>query len=311
MQRKLSTSMIINEDGTYLENYLSTVGELPNDVKRSLAVVKELDLLISVKLSAIKTLTQDAICAPPLGEARNELTKSIRLKLTEVEALSEEKKSLVTQSIDLVDGHKKTLELVLEKFGKEIGVNTANAVFSIFKPKLKRKKPITPAASLASTMYPPKKKSCEGSEKSVVLERKSGVTKEKSDEKVDKRKSSSSGSKRKEEKKPKETKKLVKREEIEEEEGEEGDKGEEEKKSGANTNDKKIHSKKDSNSEYDEDEDKNLYCFCQRMSYGSMIKCDNPRCKYQWFHFECLGITSAPKGKWYCPECKKKIKKKR
>jgi hypothetical protein len=46
------------------------------------------------------------------------------------------------------------------------------------------------------------------------------------------------------------------------------------------------------------------YCTCRQVSYGSMIACDNDNCKYQWFHFECVKITTKPKGKWYCPLCR-------
>lgn len=34
--------------------------------------------------------------------------------------------------------------------------------------------------------------------------------------------------------------------------------------------------------EGEEGEDKELYCFCQKLSYGEMIACDNPDCPYQW-----------------------------
>lgn len=48
------------------------------------------------------------------------------------------------------------------------------------------------------------------------------------------------------------------------------------------------------------------YCFCNRESYGEMIACDNPNCPYEWFHYDCIGMTQPPKGKWYCsPNCKK------
>ena len=29
-----------------------------------------------------------------------------------------------------------------------------------------------------------------------------------------------------------------------------------------------------------------------------MIKCDNPSCKREWFHFHCVGLKNQPKGKW-------------
>lgn len=46
------------------------------------------------------------------------------------------------------------------------------------------------------------------------------------------------------------------------------------------------------------------YCVCNNVSYGEMIACDNPDCVVEWFHYECVGITQQPKGKWYCPQCK-------
>jgi hypothetical protein len=45
-----------------------------------------------------------------------------------------------------------------------------------------------------------------------------------------------------------------------------------------------------------------VYCFCNYISYGNMIKCDNPSCKREWFHFHCVGLKNQPKGKWFCSE---------
>ncbi|GBG68502.1 hypothetical protein CBR_g3046 [Chara braunii] len=56
------------------------------------------------------------------------------------------------------------------------------------------------------------------------------------------------------------------------------------------------------------------YCFCNQVSYGEMIACDNPSCKIEWFHFECVGLTCSdnrPKGKWYCPTCATTMKKRK
>lgn len=52
------------------------------------------------------------------------------------------------------------------------------------------------------------------------------------------------------------------------------------------------------------------YCFCHQVSYGEMIGCDNPDCPIEWFHFACVGLTSKPKGKWYCSKCSAERKKK-
>jgi len=53
------------------------------------------------------------------------------------------------------------------------------------------------------------------------------------------------------------------------------------------------------------------YCLCQQVSYGEMIGCDNQECPIEWFHFGCMGLTTKPKGKWYCPKCQPMFKKKR
>ncbi|XP_061348419.1 PHD finger protein ING1 [Gastrolobium bilobum] len=45
------------------------------------------------------------------------------------------------------------------------------------------------------------------------------------------------------------------------------------------------------------------YCFCNQVSYGEMVACDNPSCKIEWFHFGCVGLKEQPKGKWYCSNC--------
>jgi len=52
------------------------------------------------------------------------------------------------------------------------------------------------------------------------------------------------------------------------------------------------------------------YCVCHQVSYGEMIGCDNLECPIEWFHFGCVGLTSKPKGKWFCPRCSTDRKKK-
>ena len=55
------------------------------------------------------------------------------------------------------------------------------------------------------------------------------------------------------------------------------------------------------------------FCYCGGPEEGTMIACDNEDCSIEWFHTGCLRITTVPKGKWYCPDCRKlpKFKRKR
>ncbi|KAH7641272.1 inhibitor of growth protein 3 [Dermatophagoides farinae] len=50
------------------------------------------------------------------------------------------------------------------------------------------------------------------------------------------------------------------------------------------------------------------YCYCDSVSYGEMIFCENKECPYQWFHYECVGIKVPPDGSWFCPTCLKDVK---
>ena len=59
----------------------------------------------------------------------------------------------------------------------------------------------------------------------------------------------------------------------------------------------------DDDEEDDEDGGEMKWCICNDVSYGEMICCDSKDCPIEWFHYGCVHITSAPKGKWYCPQC--------
>ncbi|UMM40063.1 hypothetical protein L5515_016840 [Caenorhabditis briggsae] len=48
------------------------------------------------------------------------------------------------------------------------------------------------------------------------------------------------------------------------------------------------------------------YCICQDTKTDTMIFCENPRCKYEWYHFSCIGMETAPEGEWFCEGCTKK-----
>ncbi|KAG1749142.1 uncharacterized protein EDB91DRAFT_836481 [Suillus paluster] len=54
------------------------------------------------------------------------------------------------------------------------------------------------------------------------------------------------------------------------------------------------------------------YCYCNQVSFGTMIACDSDDCKVEWFHLPCTGLSEAPKRrKWYCQSCMTQKGKKR
>uniref|UniRef100_A0A7E4W7L9 Inhibitor of growth protein 3 n=1 Tax=Panagrellus redivivus TaxID=6233 RepID=A0A7E4W7L9_PANRE len=54
-----------------------------------------------------------------------------------------------------------------------------------------------------------------------------------------------------------------------------------------------------------EEEDDRPWCFCGDRAYGEMVECSNSMCHYIWFHFQCVGITTTPAGRWFCPQCRR------
>lgn len=62
----------------------------------------------------------------------------------------------------------------------------------------------------------------------------------------------------------------------------------------------------DAADEADAGEDTTTYCFCEQVSYGEMVACDNDDCVREWFHYGCVGLKEPPVGKWYCSDCLKK-----
>ena len=55
----------------------------------------------------------------------------------------------------------------------------------------------------------------------------------------------------------------------------------------------------------EDNDDTSTYCFCDQVSYGEMVACDNDMCSKEWFHYGCVGLKEPPVGKWYCSDCAK------
>lgn len=55
----------------------------------------------------------------------------------------------------------------------------------------------------------------------------------------------------------------------------------------------------------DEAQEEDIWCICRKPENGQkMIACENEDCKHQWYHFDCVGLESAPKGEWICSSCR-------
>ncbi|KAL5011782.1 hypothetical protein ScPMuIL_010333 [Solemya velum] len=53
-----------------------------------------------------------------------------------------------------------------------------------------------------------------------------------------------------------------------------------------------------------------VYCYCGLPEdHDMMIGCEDENCEIEWYHLICLKIKKVPKGKWICPECRKRASK--
>ena len=60
----------------------------------------------------------------------------------------------------------------------------------------------------------------------------------------------------------------------------------------------------DAEEDLEVDENEPRYCYCNGVSYGEMIACDNENCpRGEWFHLKCVGLKEAPPegGKFLLP----------
>ncbi|KAI1075373.1 hypothetical protein F5B20DRAFT_560082 [Whalleya microplaca] len=60
-----------------------------------------------------------------------------------------------------------------------------------------------------------------------------------------------------------------------------------------------------------EEEEEKHYCLCRRVSSGNMVACDGAACPHEWFHWKCVGLRAEPRGKWFCPDCRDKLRGRR
>ncbi|XP_054575327.1 inhibitor of growth protein 4 isoform X6 [Eptesicus fuscus] len=82
------------------------------------------------------------------------------------------------------------------------------------------------------------------------------------------------------------------------------------KKKGRTQKEKKAARARSKGKNSDEEAPKAAQKKLKLVSYGEMIGCDNPDCSIEWFHFACVGLTTKPRGKWFCPRCSQERKKK-
>ncbi|KAJ3427882.1 inhibitor of growth protein [Anaeramoeba flamelloides] len=77
--------------------------------------------------------------------------------------------------------------------------------------------------------------------------------------------------------------------------------GNEKSKSSLSSEESESESESDNEMLYKEEHNP-MWC-CGKEIEDDYIKCDNPLCKKQWYHFRCVNLKEVPNTNWYCPSC--------
>ncbi|CAI2161983.1 5056_t:CDS:2 [Funneliformis geosporum] len=271
----ISTSRLEN-NLMYLDDYLDTLESLPAELQRNLTLMRQLDTNTQ---DAIDNVSKQATTLldnlPDLSrEDRVEQLKKLGSLLTDSLKNGEERVSLATSTYDTVDRHIRRLDDDLQKFEDEQMTGPGR---------------VSPAANSNVVREP-----------DVTRKQNQKNDKEKKDGKPEKRAQQGGDSSNHKKRKTNNAK----------------DTATPPPTTSRNHGDKDLVSHNiiirndDTSTAADMPIDPNepIYCYCQQVSWGDMVACDNSECEIEWFHYPCVGLKSQPKGKWYCQDCTDKPK---
>lgn len=281
----------------YLEHYLDGLEHLPNELKRNFTLMRDLDSRAQVLMKSIdekanefmKQLANSKENFP--DDVKKEKLRAIQELFNKAKEFGDDKVQLAIQTYELVDKHIRRLDSDLARFEGEIQDKTLNAREKSEETVTKKggRKKVKDGKSSA------KKKRAHSSEDEGRATGGSGAGA-----------SGSAAGNTSTNGKGKNTKK---QKVNQEEKGRKGNKKNAELDDSAQDG---GHGTPHPSDVLDMPVDPNepTYCLCHQVSYGEMIGCDNPDCPIEWFHFACVGLTTKPKGKWFCPKCSQDRKKK-
>ncbi|KAG9323073.1 hypothetical protein KVV02_004625 [Mortierella alpina] len=283
MKASGSTATRAAESLAYLDDYLDTVESLPLELQRQFTLMQDLDakaqsIMASVGAKAGEFIENVTELSP---QERIKMLQSLNEMLVESLRQGEEKVALATAAYDVVDRHVRRLDDDLQKYEDEqmigpgrLGNNTTSAASG--STAADRKEDSSNAAGSSITNSNKKGASSSTDPPSTKRKKHGHSTNNSSSNAATP--SSSTTDKRK-------------------------------KDAVAAAGGSRVTKKASSFAELPIDPNEPLYCYCQQVSYGEMVACDNGDCEIEWFHLSCAGLKAPPKGKWYCKDCSQKSKK--
>ncbi|XP_027194119.2 inhibitor of growth protein 4-like [Dermatophagoides pteronyssinus] len=286
--------------GSYLEQFVESIQSLPCDLARNLRLINFLDTRVHEFVDSAEDLSNKYVkdANQLSSNERNEYFNQIMEYMDKAQHLTDEKKELAHQIYNMVDKHIRRLDTELAKFDIELdsqgddpkdnlpSSNSTNQTNTTLNKK-KRTKSLSASAATTATATSSLSSSSSSTTTSNTKESKSSTQKHSNNDHHNHHHSDTENIPKKRQAIDNQLLTTT--------------------MNGLTTKGKMITSTELMDMEVDPNEP--LYCICHQVSFGEMVGCDDPDCQIEWFHFACVGLTSKPKGKWYCPQCTIKRKK--
>ncbi|KAI9491653.1 hypothetical protein BDB00DRAFT_874037 [Zychaea mexicana] len=262
----------------YLDDYIDTIEALPLELQRNFTLLRELD---GYAQDLVETVAKESIELINNIKELDPITRIERLKqlatlLTETLKRGEEKVALAKTTFDAVERHCNRLDADLVKFEEDSPLGGRDRITA--QPGL-----APSARSLLREVARDKVSRGYDRKDGKGDKREAGTAKKR---KIKDPGSPPSGTVRQALKEPRPIKHVDKKQAL--------------------SSGKKSKTTVPADLPIDPNEP--LYCYCQQVSYGEMVACDNTDCEIEWFHLACVDLKTVPKGKWYCNNCVSKMK---
>uniref|UniRef100_A0A8D9BQY1 Inhibitor of growth protein n=1 Tax=Cacopsylla melanoneura TaxID=428564 RepID=A0A8D9BQY1_9HEMI len=254
----------------YVETYLDIVENLPDEIQRYLTKIRELDVLYQSYMKEIENLaTQNTNKIDQFLRKRNLLR--VQVALIAAQEIGDEKLNIMQQVQDVIEGKTRQIDGIFYNLPSVTSKREQEAVES----NVRHDEATTAEKTQQSdTPVAPKKRQRKKNETEIMECSSTPLPRSSATIVVTKKPATNTGGKKKK-------RKTKQQREIE----------------------KEASPPPDEDLAIDPNEP--TYCLCNQVSFGQMVMCDNDLCPHQWFHFSCVAVTNTPKGKWYCPNCRK------
>ncbi|KAG1169223.1 hypothetical protein G6F70_001806 [Rhizopus microsporus] len=254
----------------YLDDYIDTLEAIPVDLQRNFTLMRELD---GYAQDLIETVSREAIYLIDNIKDMDPNTRIDKFKyfmtvLTETLKRGEEKVALAKSTFDIVERHCNRLDSNLVKFEEEQTLGDARiTTLPGLEPSSRYLKEGTDIREKTAKRLERERKEVKG-EKRIVKKRKT----------VKDTNGSLSPS-------------ALRTQALKESRSIKTDNKLKQANKNGNAKSKTVVP-----ADLPIDPNEPLYCYCQQVSFGDMVACDNSDCEIEWFHVACVDLKTVPKG---------------